>query len=124
MDIGYYMMLDIISLYLTVRHSIDTQYKKRVHIMPKLWLPVETDCCDNCPLMRYDEYYDRFTDSGFDCIPMGRRIVNEGERNAILRQIKEYEDSQNTLFPKREIPPVDPLKEFPDWCPLMNLGDE
>jgi len=75
--------------------------------------------CDECPYNQYDHHYGMTYDSGFDC-NIGARKVEDNEITYFDKKIKEWEESQLTLFPLPESDkPVNPMtKRFETECPL------
>ena len=75
-------------------------------------------CCESCPYLEYDPYYDRSSDSGYDCKLDGRRIVDDYKLQKYFEEHDEWKKISK-MFPSEE-PPKNPLGVIPDWCPLQN----
>ena len=76
--------------------------------------------CTECIYCKYDGYYDRSQDSGFDCnYNHGhKRIADDKEVVSYDISIDEYKESKKSLFPILE-EPKDPLI-IPSRCPLKD----
>ena len=66
--------------------------------------------CFDCPYCRYDPYYDRSVDSGYDCFLAGRRIIDDWDWD--------NPNNPERLELKMEDIPI------PDWCPLREKNDK
>ena len=80
--------------------------------------------CGECPYNHYDPHYGMSTDSGFDCY-LDAPKVEDWEETKYNKAIKEWNDSQLTLFPQpEEDKPVDPMvKRFNEKCPINEWDD-
>jgi len=88
--------------------------------MKKLVRVIVEDTCHDCPFLSYDSHYGMSYDSGYDCEKIGR-VVNDCKDETYRRDLKIWEASQNTLFPKPKlIKPIDPFI-IPENCPLETV---
>lgn len=82
----------------------------------------EVDSCRDCMYCKYDSYYDRSRDSGYDCTQTYKRLVDDYEIKAYNKHVDAVLDSEDTLFPLK-ITMQDPLGIIPEWCPLEEKQD-
>ena len=90
-------------------------------------LQIKLTNCHDCPYNFYDSRYGNTTDSGFYCQhENGARQVEDNQITRFNKQLKEWEDSQLTLFPLSESDkPINPLvKRFNEHCPLQDISKD
>lgn len=88
--------------------------------MKKILKIIISETCDDCPLCSHDPHYGMSYDSGYDCAEIGR-LVNDCAHDAYRRELKKWEATQTTLFPKTE-KPVNPML-IPANCPLKDATE-
>jgi len=91
--------------------------------MKKKYTGVVTNTCHNCPFCKYDPKYGMSYDSGYDCNNGIGRIANDCTLDKYREDLREWEKSQETLFPKPlSEKPVNPML-IPTQCPLEDVDE-